>query len=268
MILPLQCEAHTGPRTPGQPIQSFPTDMFMMQGQIVGDPDFDLLRITGGTAFGMPSPGHTTLTQLGPPGSPWHLDSFFDIAYRIDFIGATGGPLGGMSGSTTATIRMEANGPNSFSSGTFCDASDGSLASCPCANAGNPDSGCDIQQATGGVKLTILTQETSPQNRSTLQGTGYPITALPSSVVIRASSLDGASPVVFGDGLRCIGLPLVRLAGTLASGGASTHVLGHGAMAPAGPGTFYYQLWFRNQPIMYCDPSAAFNLSSGRSLVW
>lgn len=32
-------------------------------------------------------------------------DSFFDITYRIDFVGAPGGALAGMSGSTTATDR-------------------------------------------------------------------------------------------------------------------------------------------------------------------
>jgi len=98
-------ESHQGPRAPGNPVQTFDTDMFLMQGQLIGDPDFDLLRITGGTGFGMPSPGHTTLTRQGPPGSNWAVDSFFDITYRIDFIGAPGGPLGGMSGSTTGTIR-------------------------------------------------------------------------------------------------------------------------------------------------------------------
>ncbi|MBK8268873.1 MAG: hypothetical protein IPK83_11445 [Planctomycetes bacterium] len=107
-ILPLQCEVHTAPRLPGQPVQSFDTDMFRMFGQITGDPDFDLLRVTGGTDFGLPSPGHTTLTQL--PGGNWAVDSFFDITYRIDFVAAPGGPLAGMSGSTTATIRMATGG--------------------------------------------------------------------------------------------------------------------------------------------------------------
>ncbi len=103
--MPLTCEMHTGPRVPGQPVQSFDTDMFRVQGQLPpGDPDFDLLRITAGTGFGMPSPGHTTLTRL--PGGNWAVDSFFDITYRIDFVGKPGRPLGGMSGSTTATIRM------------------------------------------------------------------------------------------------------------------------------------------------------------------
>jgi hypothetical protein len=98
-----------GPRTPGMAIQDFPSDMLRIQGQITGDPDFDLLRITAGTAFGMPSPGHTTLTKIS--GGHWNVDSFFDITYRIDFVGHPGGPLSGMSGSTTATIRIQQGGP-------------------------------------------------------------------------------------------------------------------------------------------------------------
>ncbi len=103
--LPVSFETHTAPRTPGNPVQSFDTDMFRLMGQLPpGDPDFDLLRITAGTGFGMPSPGHTTLTQL--PGGNWAVDSFFDISYEIEFVGKPGGLLGGMSGSTTGTIRM------------------------------------------------------------------------------------------------------------------------------------------------------------------
>src|SRR4029077_1349474 len=70
-----------------------------------GDPDFDLLRISAGNDFGLPSPGHTTL-RLQPSGQ-YAVDSFFDITYRIDFVGHPGGHVGGMSGSTTATIRMQ-----------------------------------------------------------------------------------------------------------------------------------------------------------------
>jgi hypothetical protein len=101
-------EAQHGPRTPGNPLQSFATEMQAIQGQITGDPDFDLLRITAGTSFGLPSPGHTTLTQVA--GGNWAVDSFFDITYRIDFVGRPGGALSGQSGSTTGTIRI-ANGP-------------------------------------------------------------------------------------------------------------------------------------------------------------
>ncbi|MDO8629490.1 MAG: hypothetical protein Q7R41_03265, partial [Phycisphaerales bacterium] len=112
VVVPMGMETHTAPRTPGDPVQSFDTDMFRMFGQInnIGDPDFDLLRIVGGTDFGLPSPGHTTLTKL-PGGAGWAVDSFFDITYRIDFVGAPGGRLAGRSGSTTATIRMQTGGP-------------------------------------------------------------------------------------------------------------------------------------------------------------
>jgi len=148
----------------------------------------------------------------------------------------------------------------------FCDASDGSLASCPCGNAGGAATGCDLAQGTGGVDLTLLRQETSPLNRATVQGTGYSPMGAPAVVVIRATGVDAGAPVVFGDGLRCVAVPLVRLGATVANGGVSRHTFGHGS--GAGLGSFAYQLWFRSTPISFCDPAAAFNLSGGRMLVW
>lgn len=104
-------ESHSAPRAPGTTPQSFATDMFLLQGQLPpGDPDFDLLRITAGSGFGLPSPGHTTLTRLGPAGSNWNVDSFFDITYRIDFVGHPGSPFGGMSGSTIGTAQFVVGG--------------------------------------------------------------------------------------------------------------------------------------------------------------
>jgi hypothetical protein len=97
----------SNPRSTYMATQSFDTDMLQLQGQITGDPDFDLFRITAGTSFGLPSPGHTTLTQAA--GGSWAVDSFFDITYRIDFVGAPGGQLAGRSGSTTGTIRFQTN---------------------------------------------------------------------------------------------------------------------------------------------------------------
>jgi len=148
---------------------------------------------------------------------------------------------------------------------SFCDDSDGALTACPCGNAGDPDSGCDIQQGTGGVELIVVAQEITPQNRMTLLGAGFPAVSSPTSIVIRAPSLDPAAPVVFGDGLRCVGVPLVRLAATFAFLGQVRHTFGHGAMA--GSGDFYYQLWFRNTPAAFCTPDA-FNLSNGRIITW
>ena len=155
--------------------------------------------------------------------------------------------------------------PPSSSSQRFCDASDGALSSCPCVNPGLPDSGCEIAQTTGGVQLSLVGQSTALPNRATVSGTGFPAASTPTAIVIRGTALDPAAPVVFGDGIRCVGTPLVRLAGTFALSGTSVHTFGHGTMA--GAGDFYYQLWFRNTPAMYCTPDA-FNLSNGRSLTW
>ncbi|MCC6847112.1 MAG: hypothetical protein IT294_01325 [Deltaproteobacteria bacterium] len=99
-------ETHSAPRAAGAAAQSFDTVFHQLQGQLPpGDPDFDLLRITAGTGFGLPSPGHTTLMRFG--AGTWNVDSFFDLAYRIDFVGAPGGLLAGRSGSTTGTIRLQ-----------------------------------------------------------------------------------------------------------------------------------------------------------------
>ena len=95
-----------GPRTPGDPIQSFPTELIQLEIELPpGDPDFDLLRLRIGSSFGLPpSPGFTTLTDLGD-GS-FNVDSFFDVHYEIDFQGASGGALDGMGGITEAGAGM------------------------------------------------------------------------------------------------------------------------------------------------------------------
>lgn len=118
IAMPIVCEVHLGPRNPGDAVQTFPTDMVILQGELFGDPDFDILRVAAGTGFGLPSPGHTTLTRLGPPGSDFTVDSFFDIEYRIEFQGAPGSALEGFGGVTTATVRVQIG--NMFSPTPVC----------------------------------------------------------------------------------------------------------------------------------------------------
>lgn len=96
-------EVHAAPNVPFAAVQTFATDVFRMFGQTISDPDFDLLRFTAGNDFGMPSPGSTTLFQNG---ANWDVNSYFDLTYRIDFVGKPGGPLSGMSGSTTSIVRI------------------------------------------------------------------------------------------------------------------------------------------------------------------
>ena len=67
----------------------------------------------------LPSPGETTLTRLGPPGSDFAVDSFFDIHHEIDFQGAPGSVLEGFAGTTEGTVRMHAGQPAGPSNITF-----------------------------------------------------------------------------------------------------------------------------------------------------
>jgi hypothetical protein len=103
-------EVHSAPRTLAAPVQTYATDLFRMFSQIasVGDPDFDLIRLVAGTDFGLPSPGQTKLTQVGPN---WNVESYYDVTYRIDFVGRPGGPFGGMSGSSTHQVRFQIGQP-------------------------------------------------------------------------------------------------------------------------------------------------------------
>jgi hypothetical protein len=99
----------TAPRVPGDEVQSFDTEMVALQGQLSGDPDFCVLNIRAGSDFGLPSPGHTTLTNIG--GDNWSVDSFFDVTYEIDFQGCPGSMLEGFSGTSQGQIRMRAGDP-------------------------------------------------------------------------------------------------------------------------------------------------------------
>ncbi len=105
LAVPVALEAHSGPRTPGDPVQTFPRDMYRFFGELFGDPDFCEFRITAGTDYGLPGPGQTTLTEL--PGGDFTVDSFFDLTYQIEFEGCPGSVLDGYMGTTTGTIRIE-----------------------------------------------------------------------------------------------------------------------------------------------------------------
>lgn len=102
--IPLKVRTATAKRTPGDPVQHFVTDMLRIEGSITNDPDFDLLEIVGGSDYGQPSPGQTTLTDQG--NGTFRVVSNFQVGYKIRFIGAPRGKLSGLSGTTEGSVNM------------------------------------------------------------------------------------------------------------------------------------------------------------------
>lgn len=110
ITIPVTSEVHAGPRTPGEPVQGFETEMVQLDGQLFGDPDFDLLRIRAGSANGLPSSsGFTSLSDNGD--GTYTVDSFFDVVYEIDYQGAPGGQLDGLSGTSSGSVVMGVGTP-------------------------------------------------------------------------------------------------------------------------------------------------------------
>lgn len=106
LTIPAAVVVDTAPLASGDN-QSLDTAIIALQAQLPpGDPDFALLRLTAGSVFGFPTPGHTTLTKhtIGPVG--WDVDGSFELACQIDYSGQPAGYLSGYSGSTTQTIRL------------------------------------------------------------------------------------------------------------------------------------------------------------------
>jgi hypothetical protein len=112
LSLPATTQTQSAPRTPGDPVQAFDSEIFALSGFLPpGDPDFQSLQLVAGRGMALPpSFGHTTLTRLGPPSSDFMVDRFFDVFYQITFQGAPGGALDGLTGTTAGVTRIEARG--------------------------------------------------------------------------------------------------------------------------------------------------------------
>lgn len=108
LSVPLNVQIATAPRTAGATVQSFKTNMLVIQGSITPgtDPDFETFEVVGGTNNGFPSPGFTTLTRQS--NGTFNVDSSFNVGYSIRFIGAPGGKLRGFGGATQGNVTMKA----------------------------------------------------------------------------------------------------------------------------------------------------------------
>ena len=152
---------------------------------------------------------------------------------------------------------------------------DGSVAPCPCANAGLAGRGCDNSAATGGARLDA---SGGTQPDTLVLSVAH---AVPSSLALFLQGSQAlTSTVPFGDGLRCASGNLLRLfAKDAASGGASAPGPGDPSISarsaalgdpiPAGAMRFY-QVFYRDPALGFCPPPAgsSFNVSNGVRAVW
>ena len=107
----------------------------------------------------------------------------------------------------------------------------------------------------GSDSLTLVASNVSPAALTLFQGT----------------QMQNAQ-VTFGDGLRCAGGTITRIALRFAPGGTLVYPdvgdppISVAGLVPLGGGTRYYQGWFRDA-LTHCTP-ATFNLTSAVAVVW
>jgi len=146
---------------------------------------------------------------------------------------------------------------------------DGSGAACPCGNYGTLGRGCGSSlQSTGALVTTSGTARLGVDTLR-LDGSGMPNS---SALYFQGTSQQsGGLGVAFGDGLRCAGGTIVRLATRTNVAGSSRYPnAGEPRISVRGmvlaPGTRTYQVWYRNAAA-FCT-SSTFNLSNGLHVSW
>lgn len=140
---------------------------------------------------------------------------------------------------------------------------------CPCGNAGTAGRGCANSVNANGARLTASGAPSLANDTIVLAAEGMPnSSALYFQGTARTA---GGIGTPFGDGLRCVGGSVVRLATQSNALNASSYPkIGDPSVSVRGniaaPGVRTYQVWYRNAAD-FCTP-ATFNLTNGVQLVW
>jgi hypothetical protein len=87
----------------GAPLETIEAELVRFEAEVTDNPNFSLVRVTGGTLHGYAGTGKVTLTLL--PSGNFSCDSFFDITYRLDVQG-TGPEWGGLQVSDNVRGRL------------------------------------------------------------------------------------------------------------------------------------------------------------------
>jgi len=154
---------------------------------------------------------------------------------------------------------------------------DGTGGACPCANFGQPGAGCANSSSNHGAQLGGLGAPSLSFDTLGFEGSFAPPSV--SALLLQGDQL--VAPIVFGDGLRCIGGHLKRM--FLASTSASGEILlpANGGLSVSArsaqlgdalaPGSLRgYQLYYRDNSASFCPApqGANFNASQMRRITW
>jgi hypothetical protein len=141
---------------------------------------------------------------------------------------------------------------------TFC-AGD-AAAGCPCEPNAGTTHGCPNSTGDAGGRLSLLEQRPDGMGGGDFLWIGSNLPSGCPAVLMRSPAIQPAAP--YADGLLCLDRPVVRLRTVITSQGMGGRRMKHGA----GPGTFHYQLWVRDDA-MFCTPFP-FNATNAATLVW
>jgi hypothetical protein len=146
---------------------------------------------------------------------------------------------------------------------------DGTGTACPCGNNGASMHGCGNSVHSTGASLLPTSGIPSTINDTLVLGVNQVPTSA-TCVFLQGST--AISPAVFGDGLRCLGGTLKRLAAKTAFLGLASYpqagdqpISVRGGV-PASGGQYSYQVWYRD-PASFCT-SATYNISNGVLVNW
>jgi hypothetical protein len=151
--------------------------------------------------------------------------------------------------------------------GTLSCFGDGSSGACSCGNnsASADRAGCLHSFGVGGA-MRARGRPALTRDSLVLEGS-----AMTNSSVLyfQGASFHPATP--FGDGLKCVGGPFVRLGTKTNESGASRYPLGNDPSVSikgmiGAPGTRYYQARYRNSA-RFCTPET-FNYTNAVTIVW
>jgi len=141
---------------------------------------------------------------------------------------------------------------------------DGTGTICPCGNLGAPGAGC-ANSAGSGATLTATGNNTIAADSVVLEVVGGPPNR---QAVFFQGTTELTGGTLFGDGLRCVTGPVLRLELTTTDGaGAASSTIALAAAAGLVPGDARsYQFWYRDPVGSSCGQ--LFNTSNGFTVLW